>query len=311
MPRKFESRKYIDLIQTASSKWANWDPPHPIKVGDYGTINAETGEFEKDGNIYEDASTAVLAASHPPETAVPDEKMIIVSDTAQNCEFSLGPHVNVPGIADASIKGRWKFKAGKTGALLVMAQPRSSFLPTNALLKLLVNIPALGDKHIVTEIVSCYAYSMYLSSRGEDEVSLALMAKTPIAITPLVSAGGEIGGSWWSETGAGVFRHGFTQPGTYSFTPLFVLKRVRKKVFFRMLRGGRGGAGGSGVPQLMGGKGGLDVKAPWEPLDEDGEELESLSGDDGGNGKSDGKRPGEGGIGEASNLEELGGQQLV
>ncbi|KAJ7869564.1 hypothetical protein B0H14DRAFT_3440559 [Mycena olivaceomarginata] len=49
---KYASRKYLDLIQAASSKWANWDPPHPIKA-----IDKDTGRFEKDGNIYEDAAT--------------------------------------------------------------------------------------------------------------------------------------------------------------------------------------------------------------------------------------------------------------
>lgn len=30
--RKEASRKYVDLIKEASSKWANWDPPNAIEV---------------------------------------------------------------------------------------------------------------------------------------------------------------------------------------------------------------------------------------------------------------------------------------
>jgi len=56
------SRKYIDLIYTASSKWANWDPPKQIKVGDYGKINKKTGAFEKEDNIYNAKATTGLVA---------------------------------------------------------------------------------------------------------------------------------------------------------------------------------------------------------------------------------------------------------
>ncbi|KAJ6629834.1 hypothetical protein B0H10DRAFT_2208392 [Mycena sp. CBHHK59/15] len=104
---KYASRKYTDLIQTVSSKWANWDPPHPVKVGDYGTLDKETGQFERDGNIYEDASTATLAADHPPQVAAPDEKVVISSETAQQRDFSLGPHVapDPPLVSEGDISG--------------------------------------------------------------------------------------------------------------------------------------------------------------------------------------------------------------
>ncbi|KAJ7688769.1 hypothetical protein B0H14DRAFT_3052155 [Mycena olivaceomarginata] len=226
---KYASRKYIDLIQAASSKWANWDPPHPIKVGDYGTVDKDTGRFEKDGNIYEDATA-----------------------TEQKRDLNLSPQVSIPGIAEASIQGQWKFKSGKTGALLVMAQPRSSWVPANALFKKLLEIPALKDKYLVTKIVACHTYS--IGGHG-----LALLAKTPIPVAPLVSAGGELGGSWWSETGAGVFRHGCVLPGTYSFTPLFALKRIRKPGFLTR---------GPSPEDIL-----CDAEKPWWPLDEDGEEM--------------------------------------
>jgi hypothetical protein len=48
-------------------------------VGDYGTINKKTGEFEKEGNIYEHESTAALAANHLPVTAPPDDTFIVSS----------------------------------------------------------------------------------------------------------------------------------------------------------------------------------------------------------------------------------------
>ncbi|KAJ7113159.1 hypothetical protein C8R44DRAFT_797262 [Mycena epipterygia] len=261
---KYASRKYIDLIQTASSKWASWDPPHPIKVGDYGTLDKETGRFEKDGNVYEDAATAAMAVDHQPHLAARDESMVIASESAQKREFSLGPQVSIAGLAEASIKGQWKFRSGKTGALLVMVRPQSNVVSANALLAKLLEVPALKDKYLVTETVACDAYSMYLSSKSEDTVSLALLATSPIPAAPLISAGGEVGGSWWSETGAGVFRHGSAPPGTYSFTPLFTLKRIRKKTFFPT----------RGMPPASEDEDMWEDPEPWGPLDEDGVEEE-------------------------------------
>jgi hypothetical protein len=50
-------------------------------VGDYGTIDREHGNFQKEGNIYEhsDATIANLAVLHPPLTGSPDDRVIISS----------------------------------------------------------------------------------------------------------------------------------------------------------------------------------------------------------------------------------------
>ncbi|KAF7334622.1 hypothetical protein MVEN_02292500 [Mycena venus] len=269
---KYASRKYIDLILEVSSKWASWDPPHPIKVGDYGTIDKATGRFEKDGNIYDDPNLSFVR-DHQPEILPPEEKMVFTSQTAQTHEFNLGPEVTIPGIAEASIKGQWKFKSGKTGAVLVIAQPRSSLISGNAsaLFKTLLDLdlPHLKDKFLVTETVACPAYGLYLSNKTDDTISLALLASTPLPI-PVISAGGSIEAKWYSQTGAGVFRHGCAPLGpgqSYSFTPLFVIKRLRKRGTF--------GWRGRGAPEEEGEQENLeleDADKPWAPLDEDGEE---------------------------------------
>ena len=72
----------------------------------------------------------------------------------------------VAGLANASIKGQWKF-GSRRGALLVMSRPLSSYVPPKVLLKHLVDIPTFKNKVLVTEVVSCPAYSLYLSNAGE------------------------------------------------------------------------------------------------------------------------------------------------
>jgi hypothetical protein len=48
-----------------------------------------------------------------------------------------------------------------------MDRPRISHIPPNELLKQLVGVHTLEDKVLVTKVVSCPAYSLYLSSKRE------------------------------------------------------------------------------------------------------------------------------------------------
>jgi len=273
---KYESRKYIDLIRKAEGKWASWDPPIPYpEVGDYGTIDSETGKLEKEGNIYDESFAEFLTdlkETYPPEHATPDEEIVIQSSTAQKIELTAGPEVNLAGIADASFKGKWKFPDSDRGALLVMVQPRLSFLPRNILLKQLVNIPALADKDLVTEIVQCTAYALYLSSKQGDEVSLALSASIPVPVVPSISAGGELGGSWWTQASSGILKRGRHPEGAYSYTPLFTLKRIRPPIVNPFARFGAKIKGRYAVTIPKDDNLWMDSPAPWDTLDEDGAE---------------------------------------
>ncbi|KAH8110086.1 hypothetical protein DFH11DRAFT_1623495 [Phellopilus nigrolimitatus] len=62
---KNASRKFVDLIHDVSNKYANLDPPQLIQAGDYGKINNETGQFDREGNIYHNESLAELAGKTP------------------------------------------------------------------------------------------------------------------------------------------------------------------------------------------------------------------------------------------------------
>ena len=126
-----------------------------------------------------------LAAQHPPQTAPQEEFLIVSSKDAKFCALKLGPEASaqsmnvslhqlifavifseIAAVFHASIKGRWEF-GSKHGALLILVGPRTSFIPANGLLKLLVDVPALKDKSLVTQAISCHAYSLYLSNASE------------------------------------------------------------------------------------------------------------------------------------------------
>jgi hypothetical protein len=59
-------------------------------VGDYGTIDRETGKFQKDGNIYEDATIVHLTDQHKPLTGAPEISLIVASAGVIKHELTVG-----------------------------------------------------------------------------------------------------------------------------------------------------------------------------------------------------------------------------
>ncbi|KAG8903122.1 hypothetical protein FRB99_003724 [Tulasnella sp. 403] len=86
------SRKYVDLILNASSKYANWDPGVPVEVGDYGSINKDTGLFDYEGNIFSEAFRNLLNFSgDPAHQTEPENKYVIQSNIETGAAVELGP----------------------------------------------------------------------------------------------------------------------------------------------------------------------------------------------------------------------------
>ncbi|KAF8573970.1 hypothetical protein K439DRAFT_1642559 [Ramaria rubella] len=248
------SRKYVDLIHNATSKWPNWDPPNQIKAGDYGTIDVKTGDFLVDGNVYNDVGTFGLTTTHHPQIQAAEDAFEAASEKTMRRELVLKPGLR------ASIQGRWEFGANR-GALLIMARPRIDSIPFSALSKL-NDHPSLKGKSLVTAVFACLAYSIYLSNGKKDVISLALLGQLPVPGAPVVTADGETGASWWKQEASGVFRHACDKKGSYCYTPLYHLKEIGA-----LRRDGRGVS----LPIICSW---VDSITPWNPLDDDGEEVE-------------------------------------
>ncbi|KAG8987595.1 hypothetical protein FRB94_002623 [Tulasnella sp. JGI-2019a] len=271
-------RKYVDLIQRAESKWANWDPSRkqPV-VGDYGSVNKDTGAFEWEGSIYSDEFAQHMPKlkeekeRYQPVAGGRDELLIVKSTSVKQLELSATPGVNISALADASVKGSWQFNRGR-GAVLVVNEPRILELPRNILLADLTKIPLLKDQYLVTQVVQCPAYAFYLSDKKGDQLSLALSANVPVPFAPGVGASADAGGSWWSQSGSGVLKQGGQKGGTDEFTPLFTLKMIRKPfISFRR---------DSPPPIREGDDLWRNADEPWGPLDSDGEDDEIVIDDD-------------------------------
>jgi hypothetical protein len=119
-------------------------------------------------------------------------------------------------------------------------------------------------------------------------VQLAFVGNLPIPAAPAISAGGEVSAGWVVDQSAGLYQEGCDPQGNYAFKPLFQMKRMRPKFLDRIFRD-------SPEPERVGDdlfvfssrnetcgqltntttrRRWLDAEAPWNPLDDDGEEEE-------------------------------------
>jgi hypothetical protein len=269
------SRKFIDLIRQASSKWANWDPPIEIKVGDYGTIDSESGELDVEGNIYDKAFQTSLnnqdlkinlsEQSCQPQKGGIDDNMIMSSSGVKQGDFSLKPEVSFLNLVSASVKAEFQFQEGKRGAVLVMHKPQQEYIPRGKVLTLVHKAVELRDKYLVTSTFTCPGYYIYLSNKSGERIALALAASAPIPAAAGLTAGGTASVDWWTNAQAAFLRKAVDKAGLYRYTPLYTLKLHRPY---------------SWVPRIFRGEQEEeteddlwpDCPPPWQPLDEDGEE---------------------------------------
>jgi hypothetical protein len=256
-------RKYIDLIRQVSSKWVNWDPPIGIQVGAYGTVDKETGDLIVEGNVYDPAfqkeldkhNAGIIMADFPPQEGAVEDDFVISSRGSKRGDVD--KESDTPEITNASVKGRWSFERGKRGAILIMHSPRQFYIPPKVVLEPLYKVDKLIDKMLVTNIHVCPAYSMYLSDKSGDRVSLAL-------VSGVQATGANSGVTWWVDAPNGLLRKAADQTGNSPFTPLYSLRRQikRHRRFFRdKIR-----------PEPEGDELWYNDSPPWDPLDEDGEE---------------------------------------
>ncbi|KIJ63685.1 hypothetical protein HYDPIDRAFT_92094 [Hydnomerulius pinastri MD-312] len=267
------SRKFIDLILQSSSKWANWDPPMALEVGDYGLVDPQSGIFERKGNVFTDKFRKTLADLDPllridlTNDAVNgqiEQDIVIASTGVKRSSFTVTPELDVPSVATVALKGEWQFPRHRRGALLVMHKPRQTYLASTDALDTLTRVPKLKDYHFVTSVMSCPAYTLYLSDKSGESISLALTAQAPALAAAGVAVGGDLGFSWATNSQSSFLRRAVDAAGEYSFVPLFSLKRIRLE-WWRRFRG-------DGTPHdLPDFDPWVDSIALWEPLDEDGE----------------------------------------
>jgi hypothetical protein len=263
MNRENASRMFVDLVHSGTSKWANWEPPVKVEVGDYGIVNKYTGQFERQGSIFgpEFRGYKLGLEDYYPEIAPVENDFLFTSHDAKKMEFSGGPGVSASGMADAAIQGKWRF-GSKRGALLAMSRPCLKTLPYDFPFKKLVDLKLLANKAIVVNASICPSFALYLSQRNQDSVSLGVEAQVPLPHIPGLSAGGKAATKWSFDRASGYSRAACAKD--YIFTPIYTL-RINKPRFWTRLRDG------VEQPPLEGEDVLADAEIPWEPLDHEAE----------------------------------------
>lgn len=249
--RRNPQRKYIDLINEASSKWANWDPPRRIKPGDFGTITKSTGEFVVEGNIYVHEDLAQIAKEHPPSEGHEIDRYDIHSYEVRGVDVGAELGAKFLGIQGLVSRSRWQFNA-KRGAILLMYRPRLISVP-DAFFSNIRNAPILINKSVVCQVFNCPGFYMYISNKVSEQVAVGLRANLPPQVSDVNPA---LGVGWMAHGSIGIGQQGYQSGATY--TPLFNLRSLQK----RLLRRGEPGQ----APTEMWD----ETRVPWDRLDDDG-----------------------------------------
>lgn len=224
-------------------------------------IDRTTGEFQKDGNIFALESTKEFAKTELSiKAGATDYVQEYVSINATKADFKLDTEAEVPFLATAALKTRYKFSK-RRGAILVMHRPQPSTLEGE-----LAKLPSedIRGKHLVTQVIRCPDYFMFLSQKEAGHVSLILQVDVPVPAG--MQAGSSVGGVWHRSGIQGSYKA--SQPGQ-EYTPLFQTKVLKK---LTRLRGAR--------PPSTAEEGWVPSAPPWEMLDSNGKEWNGDNNDD-------------------------------
>lgn len=260
--RRNPQRKYIDLINEASSKWANWDPPRRIEPGDFGTIVKSTGEFVVEGNIYVHADLAHISERYPPSEGHELDRYHIHSYEVRGVDVGGGLGANFLGTQGLVFRSHWQFNS-RRGAVLLMHQPRLTIVP-DALFSEIRGVPILKNKSVVYQVFNCPGFYMYLSNKVHEQVAVSLRASLPPQVSN-VNPALDVG--WMAHGTSGIGQQGYHSGAIY--TPLFSLRSIKKGVVRR------------GEPDQVPTEQWDDTSVPWDHLDDDGmTDVEDDSDDD-------------------------------
>ncbi|KAF9263737.1 hypothetical protein L218DRAFT_307659 [Marasmius fiardii PR-910] len=260
-----ESRKFINLLlQVTNNKWANIDANKEIKVGDFGQIDGATGEFQVEGNLYQDPTTSAAMGPHPIRVTPPTDFEKYLSEGVREIRLSAGVKAGIQPFAEVGFEGKFEFKK-KRGALLVLIAPRilsmQGFPTTTVLAEKFQSL--LKGRVICTDVVSCPSFCLYLGNNKDHVFSLSLEPTVPVPVAPGVEIGGSVKTDWKFQNAQGLVKKGSNDKGECVYFPLYTLKRVSWGKVASVIRGEEG------KDELL-----LDAEIPWGELDDDGQEVD-------------------------------------
>jgi hypothetical protein len=185
------------------------------------------------------------------------------------------PHSGVQDVAAVKLEVNCRFESER-GAALVMYKPQLSYLPRDERLSKLLKTfsSVLKGSCIVTEVTSCPAYVLVMSTQKNETFSASLDASVPVLSG--IALGGAAKAGWTTTAVHGIYRTGHDTSPIYC--PLYKLKQPPPS-FWEVISGRRDDSKQSNLIEHW-----EDARPPWDPLNEEGEEEEiydaALEGDE-------------------------------
>jgi len=153
-------RKASDLIKTESQYYVNVNPDAELKVGAYGEVKLETGEFVTEGNIY-DQTWIPDAGAHPPERGEVKPSEAIKS--AQILNWDLGDGSSLNDVVKESTGFALEITNGKRAAFVIMENSQTLTIPAETVLHKLSSVKEIAYSWLITEVVECSSYVLGLT----------------------------------------------------------------------------------------------------------------------------------------------------
>ncbi|PBK82799.1 hypothetical protein ARMGADRAFT_1019414 [Armillaria gallica] len=203
-----------------------------LTVGDFGTVDPETGDFEREGNVFEHPASKEVMAEHDPirnASTVRHAHIIKCTKNVRQIDVPLGGGIGLTGIAEGNVTVQYRF-GSKRGVLLFMRDVTFTRFPIGKpWADKLSDIPVFWDKVIVAETYSCRHYDLRMGKGGEHSVEITGTAEIPIPAAPALSASANVGFKIAGKAGFGSVWHGTKNTETESdgFVPMYRLKGFR------------------------------------------------------------------------------------
>jgi len=181
------AKKYVQLIAKQNGLHASFEPSRPVEVGDYGSIDKETGAFLSEGNIFERKGGKKSLAEHLGIEIIANEAPVYhvyCSKTANVLEESPKADCGISTL-DLAASFNVQFRKGGAAVLIFRRGTLQSMRHEGRLQQGGFGLFFKG-KTIVTRLWSTPTYVICVSSKQEQtfSISFEVSALTPFGITP-------------------------------------------------------------------------------------------------------------------------------
>lgn len=199
----------------------------PIKIGDFGEMDKETGSFQREGNIFEHPdSKDIMAHWNDLINVVTIDHIFQRTGNVRQIDLPIGVGAGLTGTVEGNVTAQFQFTK-KRGVLLCMYDVKHSVVPVlKTWVKALRDIPLFKAKVFVTETHTCSHYTLVMQTKGKRAVGVTARAAVPIPVAPAITASANVGFDVSGVTDADLLWQKTKSAECDSFVPMYHLKTI-------------------------------------------------------------------------------------